>query len=159
MVGWWIYALFAFQRPALGPSNSLWCPSICCKRSGWTNSSFWKSRDSKGKSRICTVVCGAAGRKLIQEMQACTACKFQKKTDLFYLRGENLELQRQANFIGVNCYRFIIFCSALTTNSAWSGPSAFFFSVCDVHCFHDMVRAIVLPSNKVCISCSNYWSN
>lgn len=81
------------------------------------------------------------------------------KNNLFYLGwGGDLELQRQATFIGINCCRFVMFCSALTINSAWSGPSASFLA-CDVHRFHSMVRAIVLPSNRVCISCSNYWSN
>lgn len=114
----------------------------------------------KEKSRICAVVCGAAGRRWIQEVQACTACKLQQKQFVLFggVGGGDLELQRQATFIGINCCRFIMFCSALTTNSAWSGPSASFLA-CDVHRFHSMVRAIVLPSNRVCISCSNYWSN
>lgn len=95
-------------------------------------------------------------RRLIQEVKAYTACKFQKKKVCSFWGKNDLELQRQVVFIAINCCRFIVFCYAPPDLSL----SSFFFL--NVHCFSPLVRAIfchpVLEQGPYFI-CSNYCSN
>lgn len=141
----------------MGPSRILWCPSNCCKRSVWTNTSLWKSVDTNGKSSICATVRGFAVWKINSGGEGLYCMQIPEKKVCSFWGKNDLELQRQVVFIGINCCRFIVFCYAPPDLSL----SSFFFFL-NVHCFSPLVRAIfchpVLEQGPYFI-CSNYCSN